>query len=286
MSQKQFSYKEFTSSQAVLAYELEQRRQRNKAFSLRSFARLLNLSPSFVSDLLNGKSRLSPASAEEVSLQLKLNAMDKQYLCDLALLETERNTLRTEVAKARIAKYLSMPTYETLSEDKFRLVNDWYHPAIVELAKTHDFICDIAWISERIGISPDQVIDALVRLEEVGVIRFTSSQTFELTTAEVAVPGGYPSSAIRNYHASLLKLAACALETQGMSERTISSHTLAFPRDRLDEIRGRIQEFRHSLAKEIGAMGDSDEVYALCLQFFRLTQRKSSTPNNNSANAP
>lgn len=273
MSSKRTHYREMISTQAVIAHEWETRKLRNKDFSLRSFARFLHLSPSFLSYILSGKSRLSPASASDVADILKLEPLDKQYFCDLATVETERSGLRSRVAKSRIKKYQETPNVQMLTEDKFCLVNDWWHPAIVELAKTKDFVCEIPWIAKRIGITQSKVIDALVRLEEVGVIRFISSQTFEVTMANPSVPGGFPSSAIRNYHASLLGHATRALETQSINERTVSSHTIAFPRERFKEVEDRIREFRLSLAKEIETMGEPNEVYALCLQFFRLTEK-------------
>ena len=50
----------------VLRAKLAQRCERNASYSLRAFARDLTLSPSYLSEVLNGKSFLSPAICDRV----------------------------------------------------------------------------------------------------------------------------------------------------------------------------------------------------------------------------
>lgn len=53
-----------------LAGELASRKQRNPAYSLRAFARRLQMSPSFLSEVLKGKKAVSHSRAEQLRTML------------------------------------------------------------------------------------------------------------------------------------------------------------------------------------------------------------------------
>lgn len=65
----------------ILKGALAERRTRNAAYSLRSFARDIGVSPSFASMLINGRKRLSLDKAFHISKAMRMNEEDRiQFL--------------------------------------------------------------------------------------------------------------------------------------------------------------------------------------------------------------
>lgn len=66
----------------LLLEKFEQKKKSNPAYSLRAFARYLEISVSKLSQILNRKQGLSLKSAEAISLKLNLNTEEKEWFCD------------------------------------------------------------------------------------------------------------------------------------------------------------------------------------------------------------
>ena len=132
--------------------ELKSRRVRNPRYSLRSYARFLELDPSYLSKLLKSKRVLHPAMAQHCALKLGWTDFESNSVTG--------QTLRD--------------SYRTLDVDAFHLISQWHHYAIFELLKVKR-----SWneqkIAEAFGIDRSVAIDAIGRLLRLGVIKKTSS---------------------------------------------------------------------------------------------------------------
>jgi transcriptional regulator with XRE-family HTH domain len=72
--------------QKVLLQKFEELKQRNKLFSLRAFAIRLNISSSALSEILNGKRRVSREKAENIAIALKLTPLEThEFLRDFSV---------------------------------------------------------------------------------------------------------------------------------------------------------------------------------------------------------
>ena len=78
---------EQTSCRVILQQTLFSKQQKNKRYSLRAFARDLKISPSFLSEVLNGKYGISKQLAGQIADRLGFNSEEVQHFCSLADLE-------------------------------------------------------------------------------------------------------------------------------------------------------------------------------------------------------
>lgn len=76
-----------TSCRVILQQTLFTKQQKNKRYSLRAFARDLKISPSFLSEVLNGKYGISKQLAGQIADRLGFNSEENQHFCSLADLE-------------------------------------------------------------------------------------------------------------------------------------------------------------------------------------------------------
>jgi len=249
------------SMRDLLKTELANRCGKNPNYSLRSFAKSLELSPAFVSKLLKGDRPFTENTIERLSQKLGLTP-EQVDLC--------KKPLKKKGIETRDM------AYRQISLDQFQLISDWYHFAIMELVTTEGFKSTPAWISKKLGISVHQASDALERLLRMNYLKKSAKGKITLveenTTTigpEVAVP------ATRNQQTQILEMALQALIEIPIELRSQTSSTMAIPSDRLGEAKEVITEFRRKMASLMQRPGKRDSVYQLSISFYPLTKTNS-----------
>lgn len=249
--------------QSILIKELGQRKERNPLFSLRAFARQLNISPAQLSLLINGKKHLTPKLAGQLIEKLNLTpseAMD--LLDDSAPLKKKLKTSKTEL--------------HLLSEEEFSLIADWVHFAILELAVLKRNVATSRWIGAELGVDPTRVMDALARLQRMGFISVENGR-LKRTAKPLVTQTDVPSAAIRKYHKGNLDLAREKIDSIPVELREFSAMTTSVSLKKLKKVKALITEFKHRLNQELEG-DDASEVYTLSIQLFPLTQVQKRVP--------
>jgi len=257
-----------------LARVFEERCQRNPRYSLRSFARDLEFSPPRLSGVLNGKFGLSRAAAEKIAKILPMNADERAWFCD----SVEAEHARSPALRARALDRLesAKSSFQNLGADQFRVISDWYHFAILELTQIETYRRgDAAAMAKRLRITPHEVEQAIGRLLEFDLLVEDAAGKLGITGSFFANAEGTPSDAIRSHQIQLLRRAEQAVHDQTVEEREIRSLTVALSPSQLVEFKRLIADFQ----KKVQARADVDpgpktEVYALAIQLFRLTEKK------------
>jgi uncharacterized protein (TIGR02147 family) len=256
----------------LLKDELAARCQRNPRYSQRAFARDIEMPPHKLSEVLRGKQGLSRPTAERIGKNLGMNAEERRRFCDLVDQKHGRSLAKRQAAAARLARDAQAP--KTLDLDRFHLISDWYHLAILELAKVAGFKGAPRWIAGCLGITEAEAKLALERLERLGMIR-REGDAVEVREADNAVSTPVPSVAVKNFHRTLIERGLQALQTQALDAREFNSTMLAVPRAKVGLAQERIRSFWRDLAQELTEAGTpADDLYALTIQFFHLTDRR------------
>src|SRR5579885_2259362 len=119
--------------QRKLNEALTNARLRNRAYSLRAFARKLEISPAALSEILNGKRNVSKRLAERLVNNLVLPPNESKAILDLF---PEPGEGRRALP---VGDRLGVNGQGDLSNDQFHVISEWYHFAILSLAETTDF---------------------------------------------------------------------------------------------------------------------------------------------------
>ncbi len=129
------------SFRALLQRELLSRCRNNPRYSLRAFARSLEVEPSSLSQIINWKRPLTTKMKERLGRALGLT---RDQLAKIPSSERAQTGTSTEQA------------IQKLAHDTFAVISDWYHYAILELTYIDGFKSDAGWIALRLGISKAQ----------------------------------------------------------------------------------------------------------------------------------
>lgn len=246
-----------------------ERSLRNPSYSLRAFARDLDLSPGNLTDILAKRSGLSMEKALHISEEFDMKDEDKKFFCKLVEASSSRKLEDRKKAEAELWRYDTK--YNMISDDYFHIISSWHYFALAELVGLKDFIYDHDWISKRLGITKEEVVIGIERLTNVGLLtemdgKLTQSYDFFVS------PSGTPSDAAKNFHKQVLGKAVEAVMNQAIEQRDFSSGFYRARKSDLPEIAERIKKFRRELCKDIESGENHDSVYALSIQFFRADE--------------
>ena len=246
---------------------------KNPQFSLRAFAGQLNMSPSNLSRILNGKRNLTTKMAAHVSMLLGHSEVERAYFSDLILLEESKNDKVKQSIIERIEKRRSIDHPRTVDLDAFRIISDWYHFALLALTKTKGFKSNPQWIAKRLGISIHEVKLAIERLKNLTLLREEKNNYVAVNHANVTTTHDISSIAIKNYHKQMVGKALEAIEHEAVQDRDISSITVSFKPSQMAKTKKLIKEFRQKMNAELDVEGGED-LYQLNIQFFKLTTKE------------
>ena len=128
-----------------LTLEFANSRRRNPQYSLRAFARKLDVQASALSEIMNNKRKITMKMGKRILEGLCVNPAERE------------NILKHKKSK-----------HSDLSLEYFKIISDWYYFAILSLAEIPDFKCNPEWISKRLNISnrtAKLAIEKLIKLE-------------------------------------------------------------------------------------------------------------------------
>jgi transcriptional regulator with XRE-family HTH domain len=242
--------------QLTLLEIFEQRRMRNRAYSLRAFARSCGVSPASLSQVLSGKRRLTLKSAKRIAERLAF-APDEH----VSFLATAAPKLDPESRE--------LGPRDQLGADRFHLVADWFHYAILSLGELPGHRATPEWIAEKLDISRKDAETALRRLVSLGLLSIKNGR-MKQTSCPLVSTDDIPSAALRRHHKQLLERAATSLETVSVEWREFGAMTMALDPKKLPQAKRLVRRFRQQLAS-LCETGDPRLVYHFCTQLFPVS---------------
>ncbi|MES2801164.1 MAG: TIGR02147 family protein [Bdellovibrionota bacterium] len=239
-----------------ISVEFKDRKKRNPLYSLRAFAKFLELSPAQLSQVMNGKRPLTAKAVKKIASKLGYSPkkIEKMLIDSLR----ESNSLDKKTDKLN------------LEEDKFRTISDWYHLSMLSLIRLAEVKSDPRWIANKLGISVQQVSDSIKRLERLNII--STKPFLQQISDPLEVTSDVPSEAIRKYHKQNLDLAKEKIETVSNSLREYQSISIPISLKSISKYKKLIDEMMSEAVLMSKNNGLATEVYHLNAQFFPVTK--------------
>ncbi len=276
-----------TDYRDVIAKRLKHLTNVNSGYSLRAFARDLEISPSLLSDLLKGKRGLSVSRAFDVAKKLKLDLHESEVFTLLVQLEyTEIESVRKQIID-RIHHLRSVQRSQDRGSESFNFLFNWYNAATFELAALADFKLDAQHVAEKLEITSDEATAALKLLENHGLLKFNSQKScYEKTEERFLLSSDTPNPALRHYHGTMLNKSLEALDNQSNREKFIGTETFAFDEDLLPKASAIIEDcFSKLLELSASSLNRRTELYQAQINLFRIGRRRAAPLELNSSGA-
>jgi uncharacterized protein (TIGR02147 family) len=257
-----------TDFRSVLRQELVQRTKSNPRYTLRTFAKYLELSPATLSSVLNGKRKLSIKRARRIAQQLDLSPREEKTF--VGLVEESHDPVAKPANEDSALKNISQEELQRmqLDDDVYQAISDWYHAAILEMTEIKNIKVTARTASNRLKCTYIEAADAIERLKRLGLLTDEDGRLKKVNKS-FGTKTDIPSSALRRRHMQVLQKAKHALVMEPLLQRDFTSVTMAIDSSKLPEAKRRIAAFRRELSDFLED-GKRDKVYELSVQLFSL----------------
>ena len=259
---------------SFLTARFNERRTLNKGFSLGAWAARLGLSGnSALVMILKGQRNPSPKLTEVLISDLKLNAKESAYFRDLVLLEkcdVDDTKTREDILK-RLERSNPKQQFRSISREHFEVVSQWHHYAIRELADLPGFQEDPAWIQKQLrpAVPLKSVQQATETLEHLGLLARDEKNDIKYTD-KIMSQTDVPDEALKQFHETMLSLAATSLRDVHVEKREISGMTFTIAQKNLSIAKELVRNLYHEMT-QLGPE-PQDAVYHLEVALFPLTK--------------
>lgn len=257
-----------TTVAQYMAFELTARKKRSPHYSMRAFARDLNLSPSTVSDLMKHKLGLSPARAKEVAKKLKLGDTHAEHFVILMEASFSRSAEKKKKS-LHAANELAQRASSQMKLDEFAIIAEWYHLAILEFLSLSSYYHQAKTLSKVLGISTLKVNKALKRLTCVGLIDLTE-KPWKVLSPQTNVQSLDSVAAIQHFLRQIQKKSIQSLSRVGPEKRMGHATLFSMPRKDFPEFKKEFQKLLKQLIHKYHFKENKDTVYVLASQVFAL----------------
>jgi len=251
----------------MLRQELERRVARNPRYSLRAFARALDLDPGLLSKVLSLHAALSVKAAARILTHLDFPPIERQhFLQSVGEAHTDNMLAQVRATGCQTTAAHLLPPDE-VDIETFQVISNIHHYIVLELTYVKGFQSTPQWIASKLALHVHEVEAILDRLLALGLLEWSAGAlrktSHNLTTKDKALT----TPALRQHQKQVLEHALDALENVPLDRRAHLSMTMAVDPSRLPVARKMMQEFMESLCNYLES-GERTEVFQLGLCLF------------------
>lgn len=236
------------------------RQQGNPRYSLRAFARDLNVDSSTLSQIMNGKRPIPAKIARDVARKLELDPKETTLFVESI------NRSQTSIDDIKIAP---LDQRFMLDESYFKVIAEWEHYAVLDLFELEDFKPTIEYVEKKLNLTNSRALQVLANLEVCGLL-VKEKSGYKKSHPDIRTTEDSRGEALNQAHLEELELAAVKLKEIEKEFRDFSSATYALDPEKMDEAKTIIREFRQKMGSLLKT-GEKKEVYMLAIQFYPLT---------------
>lgn len=226
------------------------RRQRNEMYSLRAFARSVNIDPGHLSRLMRGERPISKKMATKIIEELGL-------------------TLQQLNKMAKTGKKFS--SRKKLSFYEFQPLSKWYYFAILELFYLRDFVSCPKWMSQRLGVELSELKTALKVLQEKGLIKFENGQWTSLNISTDWFDSDETEISKMKHQQDTLRRAINSIDRVRFDKRENAALTIALNSKDIPWLKEKVESFLAEIKEHVVQEDECDQVYQFNVACFPLT---------------
>jgi uncharacterized protein (TIGR02147 family) len=250
---------------------LSERVLKNPSYSMRSLARQLEMAPSMLSSVLNGKRNLSVTNAYKIASQLELADGESEYLALLVQLESADTLERKAAIQTKLRSLNPDHGIHDLTVDRFRMISNWYHLPILEMSEMRGVEVNASSVSALLKISKTDAELALDRLERLELLERDDQGLYRKVHDNLLATSELPDEGLRAYYRQMFSKAIDSVDTQTPQEKLIGSFNVAFDPAQLEEAKALLKDFFMKIGKLASKGRNRRKLYHLSSVFFDLT---------------
>lgn len=217
---------------------------KNQRYSLRAFAKTLDIDSSLLTKVMTGKQVPSVKQAERLTAVLGLKTEEQ----DLFLNSVATALLRHKLGKKSSRKSVSSEDPEAIiDEETLQTISKLYHYALLELTLLDDFESDTKWIARKLNLTHLETQYAVDRLLRLGLLQFINGRLQKTSRMLATRDKSKTGPAYRLLQREILQHAMTALEKVSLERRSQIGMTMAIDPQKIPAAKEMIQDFNRKL---------------------------------------
>ena len=238
-----------------------QKKEQFPKFSMRQFAKKMNIPPGRLSEIINGKRNMTLNLANQFAQSFLLTNKEKKYFHQLVI---NQNKLKTKKVLKR----------DLIDAKEFPKVNHWHYFALLCLVEICGAFYSEKNYAERLQLPETKIKELLISLEQAGLI-FKDEKNYRVTVDSTTTSQDLTSNEILNFHLELLKEVTQRLAVVPVAKRDVEALILPVSEKSLPkakrQIRSFVNKFQERFNKELKKSStETIKAYSLCVQLVPL----------------
>jgi len=263
----------YTDYREYLKAYFDKRKKNDPKFSHRYLSRRLGLtSPNFIMMVMQGKRNLTRTLRFRISEEFHHLPKEAEYFECMVCFTQAKNIREKDLYFNKMARLRQKTDVNKIEERQYEYYANWFNPVIRELITHPDFKGDPVWLAKKIlpRISSSQAKNAVELLLELGLIENKNS-TYSQNSKLISTGPQVTSLALANFHRSMAKKAAEAMDTIPREERDMTACTINLSKKGFEDVRDVIADCRKKILKIAGAETTTQRVYQMNFHLFPVS---------------
>ncbi len=251
------------------------RKKESRHYSYRVFAKAAGFSaPSFIKHVIEGDRNLTGKSIAGFAKALKLDRKQKKYFELLVQLNQTENPEEHRRLLKKIEQNQRINSSKIINEDMFEFLSRWYYVAIWEMVGLADFQEDPAWIAKKLRprITTQQAQEAIALLHRLDLIGTAEEGRIVKKYPDLKTEPEVRSMAVMHHHCDMGHQGIRSVSEKRAAHRELGAITVASTRERFQQVRQRMREFRQEIHEMLSDVKDPEVVYQMNFHLFHLSE--------------
>jgi len=252
----------------ILQTEFQQRKQKNKKYSLRAFAKFLGVSHALLSLVFLKKKGLSLKMADKISTKLTLSHLEKSIFINSVEKCFSRSAKKKTKASQALSELHKQKKYKSLTQATMSQIDHWAYVAVFEAiyckkAQTTKELC--FFLDQK----PSMIIKVVAYLQEISAVTEENGKFLALSSS-LQTTNDIPAKAMVNYHISMAQKAIDSIQRQPVHMREFQNAILTVNHESMGEAKKMIRNFIHDFNTRFYVDNDTSQLYSLFVSFFKM----------------
>ncbi|QQR80895.1 MAG: TIGR02147 family protein [Deltaproteobacteria bacterium] len=244
-------------------------------FSFRTFSKRAGFtSPNFFKLVMDGERNLTEDSLQKFLVGLKLNKQEQEFFTNLVFYNQAHDHDDKDRYYQNMMRSRQFSQLRAIEKQQYEYYSTWYHPVVRELVVSKFYDGTSESIANRLSpeVTVEQVARSIELLANLGFIERVGKKGWKQSSTLVSTGDEVQSVAIFKYHKNLLDLSKSILDRVPSGRRDISTLTLGIKKERVSELKKKVQEFRKEILKLVSEDVEPEDVVQLNIQLLPLTR--------------
>jgi len=243
----------------ILNNEFDKKKRINKHYSLRAYAKKLEIDSSNLSAILKNKRPLPQRRIHTFVKKLNLTKTEGE----LFRLSAQREA--TQIDKIRLSKIKK----KYLVEKKYNnIIRKNIYYAFLQLIKTNDFNPNHDNICAKLNSTKSELEQVINELTELHFIKKCSKRGYKRVVSSLESSEDVPNSLIKESHKESMLEALKKIDIIDIDKRDYSSVTMAIDPLKINQAKAIIREFQDKLTSLLTSSENITEVYQFNCQLY------------------